>query len=269
MFDSTETENYSFRSGLAPVPPYKGICPAKGDSSGPATGKARPRRRAMAYRRIHAAKAAFVFSLLALLCVIQSPVAVAFSGPPLLTTRTSYVRVANAREWRLEEPHLHAKQVAISEQRASVRGSKQCSVGALQMSADDEDERESGSTTLFRDGWGEVTQGIPQHEQSEPANAYGDESLMSASHRTLHRDLYSWRDIYDWYTSYHAPMCAGEAGLQLRRDLYEALRVGDMAQAGRIREEILAIDSRDDVTRLQDELDSAVRNEVGSPLRAP
>ena len=118
-----------------------------------------------------------------------------------------------------------------------VRESKRCSVGLLQMcSVDNENAEPTTSTTLFRDRPSEVAQGQGQNEQIEPRCTDDDESLMSASRRTLHRDLYSWRDIYEWYTSYHAPLCAGEAGLHLRRDLYEALSIGDLVQAGRIRQ---------------------------------
>ena len=194
----------------------------------------------MAYRQnMHATQAAFVFSLVGLLCVIQTPAAVAFSagGPSLLTA--GYLRAAMTRGRGLVETSLHAKHVGLSEERVTVRGSKRCSVGLLQMcSVDNEDvepAKESWtSTTLFRDRPSEVAQG--KHEQIEPRCTDNDEFLMSASRRTLHRDLYSWRDIYEWYTSYHAPLYACEAGLQLRRDLYEALSVGDLAQAGRIRQ---------------------------------
>jgi len=188
----------------------------------------------MAYRQsMHAA-------LVGLLCVIQTPAAVAFSagpgyGPSLFTA--GYLRAAMTRGRGLLETSLHAKQVSVSEKRVMVRESKRCSVGLLQMcSVDNENAEPTTSTTLFRDRPSEVAQGQGQNEQIDPRCTDDDESLMSASRRTLHRDLYSWRDIYEWYTSYHAPLCAGEAGLHLRRDLYEALSIGDLVQAGRIRQ---------------------------------
>jgi hypothetical protein len=193
---------------------------------------------AMAFRQnMHVAQAAFVFGLVGFLCVIQTPAAVAFSAGPgagLSLLTAGYLRAAMTRGRGLVEK----KGV---EESVKLRGSKRCSVGLLQMCSIDNEDVEPAkesrlwtSTTLFRDRPSEVAQG--QHEQIEPRCTDDDEFLMSASRRTLHRDLYSWRDIYEWYTSYHAPLCAGEAGLQLRRDLYEALSVGDLAQAGRIRQ---------------------------------
>ena len=116
----------------------------------------------------------------------------------------------------------------------------------------------SGSATLYREPLRE------ERRQNEVLNSNmqcHDEMIMSAGYRMLHRDLHSWHDIYNWYQSFHAPAFAGETELQLRRNLCEALRVGDMITAARLREEIIAIDSRDYMTRLQDELETAVRFE--------
>jgi len=76
--------------------------------------------------------------------------------------------------------------------------------------------------------------------------------------RTWHTDLCSWHDIYEWYQSYRMP---SGVELQLQRDLCEAMRLGNMAEAKRLRKEITGLDAGGEVARLQNRLDAAVRLE--------
>jgi hypothetical protein len=142
-----------------------------------------------------------------------------------------------------------------------IGGNPRKSVLVYRCSADSKDDssREygrSGSWTLSRDEE-EEREGLLANDQNGV--------LMSADFQTLHRDLASWHDLYEWFRSYHVLRCESEVGLQLRRDLCEALRLNDLVEAARLREEILDTDSRNDIVRLRDRLDKAVQIEVFSP----
>ena len=124
---------------------------------------------------------------------------------------------------------------------------------------DAEDRTLSGTDTLSRDALVPCDEAHDwlEHDQALCDTDWKD-TVLSADFRTLHKDLCSWHDIYEWYQSYRMP---SGVELQLQRDLCEAMRLGNMAEAKRLRKEITGLDAGDEVARLQNRLDAAVRLE--------